>query len=138
MEKSIRILLVDDSLGIRLVAKKLFHNLGYNALEVVEGGVKALELLESQPFALAIIDWSMPEMSGLELLEAIRERPAIKDLPVLLVTAIEEPLELIDALKAGADSYMNKPYDATQIEEKIAQVFEFRKKKASRQADLDF
>ncbi|OGG94980.1 MAG: hypothetical protein A2527_06465 [Candidatus Lambdaproteobacteria bacterium RIFOXYD2_FULL_50_16] len=138
MEKSIRILLVDDSLGIRLVAKKLFHNLGYNALEVVEGGVKALELLESQPFDLAIIDWSMPEMSGLELLEAIRERPAIKDLPVLLVTAIEEPLELIDALKAGADSYMNKPYDATQIEEKIAQVFEFRKKKASRQADLDF
>jgi len=129
---------VDDSLGIRLVAKKLFHNLGYNALEVVEGGVKALELLESQPFDLAIIDWSMPEMSGLELLEAIRERPAIKDLPVLLVTAIEEPLELIDALKAGADSYMNKPYDATQIEEKIAQVFEFRKKKASRQADLDF
>ncbi|OGG98366.1 MAG: hypothetical protein A2508_09430, partial [Candidatus Lambdaproteobacteria bacterium RIFOXYD12_FULL_49_8] len=88
MEKSIRILLVDDSLGIRLVAKKLFHNLGYNALEVVEGGVKALELLESQPFDLAIIDWSMPEMSGLELLEAIRERPAIKDLPVLLVTAI--------------------------------------------------
>jgi len=138
LEKSIRILLVDDSLGIRLVAKKLFHNLGYNALEVVEGGVKALELLESQPFDLAIIDWSMPEMSGLELLEAIRERPAIKDLPVLLVTAIEEPLELIDALKAGADSYMNKPYDATQIEEKIAQVFEFRKKKASRQADLDF
>lgn len=129
---------MDDSLGIRLVAKKLFHNLGYNALEVVEGGVKALELLESQPFDLAIIDWSMPEMSGLELLEAIRERPAIKDLPVLLVTAIEEPLELIDALKAGADSYMNKPYDATQIEEKIAQVFEFRKKKASRQADLDF
>ena len=138
MDKSIRIILVDDSLGIRLVAKKLFHNLGYQSVEVLEDGFKALELMERQEFDLALIDWSMPKMSGLELLERIRKHEKWADLPVLLVTAIEEPLELMEALRAGADNYMTKPYDANQIEEKIRQVFEFREKKAGRHPTPDF
>lgn len=131
-QQSLKIIVVDDSLGIRLLAKKLFRNLGYEEVEVLEDGFLALELLETWMADVAVIDWSMPKMSGLELLGRLREDPRFKDIPVLLVTAEEEPEQMLEALKAGADSYMTKPYDATLLQEKIARIFEYRAQKKER------
>jgi len=125
-------MIVDDSLGIRLLAKKLFRNLGYEEVEVLEDGFFALELLQSWPADLVVIDWSMPKMSGLELLGRLRKDSKFSEIPVLLVTAEEEPGEMLEALRAGADSYMTKPYDATILQEKIARVFEYRAQKSKR------
>lgn len=134
----LRVLVVDDSLGIRLLARKLFTHLGFNDLEVVEDGFVALELMHQEPFDLAVIDWSMPKMSGLELLERIRSDDDTKETPILLVTAEDEPEEMMQALKAGADNYMTKPYDAELLLEKIARVLEFREKKSQRPAPPEF
>ncbi|OGH00421.1 MAG: hypothetical protein A2600_10360 [Candidatus Lambdaproteobacteria bacterium RIFOXYD1_FULL_56_27] len=133
----IKVLVVDDSLGIRLLARKLFRNLGYD-VEVVEDGFEALEKLAAAPFDLAVIDWSMPKMSGLELLGRLRESDRFAKLPVLLVTAEEEPDQLLGAIKAGADSYMTKPYDAAKLKEKIDRIFEFRDQRKNRPPVPDF
>ncbi|MDT8446547.1 MAG: response regulator [bacterium] len=134
----LRIIVVDDSLGIRLLARKIFQSLGYSDVEVVEDGFLALDRMQEEPFDLAVIDWSMPKMSGLELLEAIRANPALAEIPVLLVTGEEEPDEMMEALKAGADSYMTKPYDAPMLVERIERIFEFRQAKALRPPTPDF
>ena len=132
VDQNLKILVVDDSLGIRLLAKKLFRNLGYSEVQVLEDGFKAMELLENWKADLAVIDWSMPKMSGLELLTRLRAEPAFTSIPVLLVTAEEEPGQMLEALRAGADSYMTKPYDVAVLQEKIERIFEFRKEKAQR------
>ena len=68
----IKILVVDDSVGIRLAAKKVFQSLGYKVVSVADDGTTALEALKKASFDLVVADWNMPKMSGVELLEALK------------------------------------------------------------------
>jgi len=123
--------LAEDSASTRVLVKKMLRNLGYEDVELAEHGLEALKMLEAadEEFDLLISDWIMPEMNGLDLVKAIREREALKHLPVLLVTADEDPENIMAALRAGADNYMCKPYDAKVLAEKINKIFAFRKKR---------
>ncbi|MDH5560785.1 MAG: response regulator [Deltaproteobacteria bacterium] len=128
LNKDIKVLVVDDSVGIRLAAKKIMVNLGFNNTVVAEDGDVALEMLLKEPYDLVIADWNMPRMSGLELLVEMRKNEKIKDTPFLLATGDEEQETLVKAIKAGANYYMKKPYDAKILLERIEHIFEFRDK----------
>ena len=130
--QDLRILLVDDSVGTRTLVKKMLRNLGYSEVETAGDGHEALDLILEDDFDLVISDWIMPKMSGVELVEQLKKNEDTKNIPVLLVTADDDPANIMAALKAGADNYMCKPYDAKVLAEKIEKVFQFKEKKAQR------
>ncbi len=132
MDKDIRILVAEDSVGTRMLVKKILRNIGFMDVELVEDGVEALEKMEDEEFDLIISDWIMPKMNGLELVAAIRANERWRQLPILLVTADEEPENIMSAMRAGATNYMTKPYDAQVLNEKIQRIFEFQAKVAQR------
>ncbi len=132
ISKDIRILVVDDSVGIRLAAKKVFQNLGFLNVSVADDGTTALEELKKGPFELVVADWNMPKMSGIELLKAMRAENSLKDIPFLLVTGDEDQDKIMTAIKAGISSFMTKPYDAKVLSEKIEKIFAFQDEHGNR------
>lgn len=123
---------MDDSVGIRLAAKKVFQNLGFLNVSVADDGTTALEELKKGPFELVVADWNMPKMSGIELLKAMRAENSLKDIPFLLVTGDEDQDKIMTAIKAGISSFMTKPYDAKVLSEKIEKIFAFQDEHGNR------
>ena len=102
-----RILVVDDRPTTREILELALQRLGYRAVGAT-GGKEALTLLSSDSFDLVISDLLMPRMSGLELLGEIRRRYTRTELPVIILTVMEEGDELVAALKGGANDYVTK------------------------------
>ncbi len=134
ISKDINILVVDDSVGIRLAAKKVFQNLGFNKVSVADDGTTALEELKKEPFDLVVADWNMPKMSGVDLLKAMRAEKSLEKIPFLLVTGEENQDSLMDAMRAGISNFMTKPYDAKILSEKIERIFAFKAEQDSRKS----
>ncbi|MBT4087486.1 MAG: response regulator [Deltaproteobacteria bacterium] len=126
VNKDIRILVVDDSIGIRLAAKKVFQNLGFMQVSVADDGTTALEELKKEPFELVVADWNMPKMSGIDLLKAMRAEKSLENIPFLLVTGDDNQDNIMAAIKAGISNFMTKPYDAKVLSEKIERIFTFQ------------
>jgi len=132
VSKDIKILVVDDSVGIRLAAKKIFKSLGYNNVTAADDGTTALAALKQEPFDLVVADWNMPQMSGVDLLKAMKGDPSLVDIPFLLVTGEENQEHLMEAIRSGISNFMTKPYDAKLLAEKIDRIFTFKKAQANR------
>jgi two-component system chemotaxis response regulator CheY len=114
-------LIVDDSKTIRLVARRMFEELEFHA-EEAEDGQKALEACLVEMPDVILLDWHMPVMNGLEFLKALRSVDG-GDAPVVVFCTTENDIERIqEALGAGADEFIMKPFDTDIIESKLAQV----------------
>jgi two-component system chemotaxis response regulator CheY len=87
-----------------------------------EDGVAALKVLQSQKVDFVISDWNMPNMSGLELLKAVRGSDDLKELPFLMVTAEALKDNVVAAVKAGVSNYIVKPFTAEVLTEKIEKI----------------
>jgi two-component system, chemotaxis family, chemotaxis protein CheY len=81
-------------------------------------------MLRSLPFDLVVTDWNMPNMTGIDLLRAIRAEGALKGLPVLMVTAENNRDQIIAAAQAGVNGYIVKPFTAITLKEKLTKIFE--------------
>src|SRR3989442_213246 len=90
---------------------------------IAEDGAEALSLLQREKVDFVISDWNMPNMSGLDLLKAIRADENLKPLPVLLVTAEALKENVVEALKAGVNNYVVKPFTAETLKGKIDAIF---------------
>ncbi len=123
-DKNLRFLIVDDFNTMRRIVRNLLKELGFNNVEEAEDGVDALAKLRATDFDFVISDWNMPNMDGLELLQAIRADAALSELPVLMVTAEAKKENIIAAAQAGASGYVVKPFTAATLEEKLAKIFE--------------
>ena len=119
-----KILVVDDFATMRRIISNVLRQLGFDNIVDAEDGTKALQVLESDKIDFVITDWNMPEMSGLDLLKAIRAKTEKNDLPVLMVTAEALQENIIAAARAGVNNYIVKPFDANTLAEKINKVFE--------------
>ena len=124
MDKNIKILVVDDFATMRKVIKNLLKQVGYENNVEAEDGVIALRILKSQKIDLVISDWNMPNMTGLELLKAVRADEDLKTTPFLMVTAEALQDNVIAAVKAGVSNYIVKPFTAEVLNEKIAKILE--------------
>jgi two-component system chemotaxis response regulator CheY len=118
-----KILTVDDFSTMRRIIRNMLRQLGYTNIVEAEDGVEALGLLQREKVDFVISDWNMPNMNGLELLKAIRADENLKPIPVLLVTAEALKEYVVEAVKAGVNSYVVKPFTAETLKEKIDTIF---------------
>jgi two-component system chemotaxis response regulator CheY len=104
-------LVVDDSRAVRMILTRTLRELGYEVGEAGDGK-EALGILERDPrqFQLVLVDWNMPVMNGLELLETLRSRPEFSSLLIVMVTTETELGHMATALTAGANEYVMKPF----------------------------
>jgi two-component system chemotaxis response regulator CheY len=123
-DKNMKFLVVDDFSTMRRIVRNLLKELGFNNADEAEDGVAALQKLRNSKFDFVVSDWNMPNMTGLELLKAIRADADLKHLPVLMVTAEAKKENIIEAAQAGASGYVVKPFTAATLEEKLNKIFE--------------
>jgi two-component system chemotaxis response regulator CheY len=124
MDMQIKILVVDDFATMRKVVRNLLKQGGYENIVEAEDGVTALKVLKSQKIDLVISDWNMPNMTGLELLKAVRADEDLKATPFLMVTAEALQDNVIAAVKAGVNNYIVKPFTAEVLNDKIKKILE--------------
>jgi two-component system chemotaxis response regulator CheY len=123
-DQSMKILTVDDFSTMRRIIRNILRQIGYSNIAEAETGGAALNTLQTQDIDFVISDWNMPGMSGLELLQAIRADDKLKNIPVLMVTAEALKDNVVEALKAGVNGYIVKPFTAETLKEKIDAIFE--------------
>lgn len=109
---------------MRRIVRNLLRELGHTAVEEAEDGVIALNRLKSGGIDIVVSDWNMPNMDGLQLLQAIRSNQDMKHIPVLMVTAEAKKENIIAAAQAGASGYIVKPFTAGILHEKLTKVLE--------------
>jgi len=122
-DPNMKVLVVDDFATMRRIITNVLKQLGYENIFEAEDGTKALQILETEKIDFVITDWNMPQMSGLDLLKAIRASEDKKDIPVLMVTAEAMQENIIKAAQAGVNNYIIKPFDANTLAEKINKIF---------------
>ncbi len=132
MEKLIdfrmKVLVVDDFATMRKIVRNILKQIGFEDITEAEDGSAALRVIKNEPIGLVVTDWNMPNMSGLDLLREIRQNSETAKLPVLMVTAEGLKENVMDAVKAGVNNYVVKPFTAEVLQEKIETIF---KKQAS-------
>jgi len=114
-------LIVDDSKVIRMVAKKIIQELHFTTLEA-ENGQVALTMCQAELPDAILLDWNMPVMDGIEFLRELRKLPHGDD-PIVVFCTTENDIEHIqDAIVAGANEYIMKPFDSEILQAKFVQV----------------
>jgi two-component system chemotaxis response regulator CheY len=117
-----KILLVDDSRTMRNIQKKILETLGGVEFAEAGDGLEALTCVAAAggTFDLALVDWNMPNMDGLTFVRKVRETN--KTMPMVMVTTEAEKQRVIDAIKAGVNNYVIKPFTPEGLMEKVQQT----------------
>jgi two-component system chemotaxis response regulator CheY len=129
IDKTLKVLIVDDFATMRRIIKNIFKQIGFDKFDEAEDGGQAYDKLKLGGFGLLVTDWNMPNVTGLELLMKVRSDPKLKDIPVLMVTAEAEKEQVIEAIKAGVNNYVTKPFTADTLKEKLEKIFDKLPKK---------
>jgi len=116
-----RALIVDDSRFVRGFLRGLLEERGIECQEAADGQAGMDRLHECEPFDLALVDWNMPVMNGLEMLRQLRAEGFV-GMKVMMVTTEAENEFITRALDAGADEYLMKPFDDEALSEKLAML----------------
>lgn len=126
-----KVIVADDSRLIRGIIEKAVGSIGFQAIQAVNGQ-EALNLLEAneKDVDLVLLDWNMPIMSGFEVLKMMQRDARFKEIPVIMISTESEDHRINEAIKAGAQSYLTKPFTAERLTETIRVVFEKLKKPA--------
>lgn len=139
MDTKIHFLVVNDSEVMRRVIVALLKELGYIKISEADDGAMALRSLKAasligSPIDFIITDCSMPLMNGLEMIRAVRDQDGMERLPILMVTAEAKMEHIVEAMDAGADSYLVKPFKAASLGKKIENLLVDRGLKSAQTA----
>jgi two-component system chemotaxis response regulator CheY len=118
VQQNLNILVVDDFSTMRRIIKNLLHDLGYASVSEADDGNTALPLLKSGNFNFLITDWNMPGMPGLELLKQVRADARLGNMPVLMLTAEAKRDQIVEAVQAGVNGYVIKPFTAATLKDR--------------------
>lgn len=115
-----RVLLVDDSTTMRRIQKTQVNNLGIpDVIEAADGADALNKLQENMPIDIIMLDWNMPVMDGITFLRKMREDNTYKSVKVIMCTSESEKTRVVEALKAGANNYLVKPFTPEALKEKL-------------------
>jgi len=127
-ERHRRILIVDDSRTMRRMVASSLARLGRCRFEEAASGLEAIEHLVVGPADLMVLDLNMPEMHGLEVLRFVRARPGYASMPVVVLTTKSDENSRRDALRAGANLFLTKPFSAAELEKSVRALLESEEK----------
>jgi two-component system chemotaxis response regulator CheY len=116
-----KVLVVDDSAIMRKVIEQILEMLGHESVQATHGLDAFERLKEHADVRLILLDWNMPEMNGIEFLRAIKDRPGLAEIPVIMLTTESERRKMIEAIEAGAKHYLTKPFQPETLATKILQ-----------------
>ncbi|HTQ06611.1 MAG TPA: response regulator [Polyangiaceae bacterium] len=112
--------MVDDSQAMRSLLKSVLEDAGFEIAAEAGNGKEALEVLErTGPVDLMLLDWNMPVMSGIDLLEKVRSDATFGPMLTMMVTTEAEAPQILRAIEAGADEYLIKPFSKRAMREKL-------------------
>jgi len=114
-----RILIADDSLTCRLILSAALKENGYDVLEKVDGLEAWAELCKPDAPQIAILDWVMPKLDGLELIQKVRESKTDSPPYIIMLTGKSEKKDIIIGLNAGANDYLIKPFDPSELSARV-------------------
>jgi two-component system chemotaxis response regulator CheY len=119
-----RFLIVDDSSTMRRIIINTLNKLGHQDFVEASNGREGIDRLGASNGSIDMIitDWNMPEMNGIDFIKAVRGTSVSKDVPVLMVTTNAAKDDIVEALRAGVNNYVVKPFTAETIKEKIDAV----------------
>ena len=117
-----KILLVDDSKTMRNIQKSVLSQLGYTEIEEACDGQDALSKVKAFGPDLLLVDWNMPNMDGLSFVKAYRQDD--KSTPIIMVTTEAEKSRVIEAIKAGVNNYVVKPFTPDLLSQRIQETLE--------------
>ena len=118
----LRVLIVDDSRVIRLMTKRHLQEFGIEKVDQAANGSEALEAMRQDKPDVVLLDWNMPGMSGLEVVQAMHQDKELHRVPILMVTARNSREDVMAAMKAGIFSYIVKPLNPEALEKKLRQL----------------
>ncbi|MFT6766025.1 MAG: DNA-binding response OmpR family regulator [Burkholderiaceae bacterium] len=122
------LLLVEDEASLAEGLVGLFTARGHH-LEWVSHGAMALQALQARRFDAVVLDLGLPDMSGMRVLAKLREQQA--DIPVLILSARNQSIDKVEAINAGADDYLSKPFDSAELEARLFALIRRRSGTAS-------
>ncbi len=115
-----KILIVDDSGTMRSIQKKILFDIGQKEIIEAADGLLALKAVVANKIDLILMDWNMPNLSGIEALKRLKANPAAQSIPVIMVTSEAEKLHVLEAIKIGAADYIVKPMVPKVFLEKLS------------------
>lgn len=115
-------LVVDDSRTIRVILRRILENLGFQVEEAADGDVALVLLAEGRPPDIVLLDWDMPNVDGIEVVQTLRRDPRFEPVKFVMVTKENRLHNVKTALAAGADEYIMKPFTEEVVREKLALV----------------
>ena len=118
------ILVVDDNEDNRYTLARRLKRHGYGEPAMAEHGRAALERLDAGAFDLVLLDIMMPEMDGYEVLEAMKASPKLRDIPVLVISAVDEIDSIVRCIELGAEDYLPKPFNPTLLRARVGACLE--------------
>ena len=115
-----KIMLVDDSKTMRNIQRKILQSLGYGEIEEATDGQDALSKATASNPDLLLVDWNMPNMDGIEFVRAFRKMG--KTTPIIMVTTESEKARVIEAIKAGVNNYLVKPFTPDALAARVSET----------------
>lgn len=117
-----RVMLVDDSKTIRRIQRSILEQLGYTEIEEACDGQDALSRVSAFQPSLILLDWNMPNMDGITFLKTFRQKDTAT--PVIMVTTEAEKTRVIEAIRAGVNNYVVKPFTPDILQQRIRETLE--------------
>lgn len=115
-----KVMLVDDSATMRRIQKTQLSGMGLTDVVEAGNGEEAMaRLQENMPVDLVLLDWNMPVMDGMTFLKKVRENDSYSKVKIIMCTSESEKPKVVEALKAGANNYLVKPFQPEALKEKL-------------------
>jgi two-component system, cell cycle response regulator len=128
------LLVVDDNSMNRIMLSRYLTKLGYRS-SLAENGRQALEKLQAEPFDLVLLDVQMPKMDGYAVLERLKADPRLRDIPVIMISAVDELESVVTCIELGAQDYLPKPFNPVLLRARLTACLE---RKWLRDQEVDY
>jgi two-component system chemotaxis response regulator CheY len=122
IDTHMNVLIVDDYKTMLRIIRNLLKQIEFNNVDEATDGAEALAKLRTGSYGLVISDWNMQPMTGLELLQEVRQDAKLKAMPFIMITAESKTENVVAAKQAGVSNYIVKPFNAETLKDKIEKV----------------
>lgn len=116
-------LIVDDQETMRRLIKSCLRQLDFMNFKDAENVDQGLSILDQEPIDVIVLDWNMPNKPGIELVKSVRSNDKHKSIPIIMVTSVAQQESVMEAIKAGVNSYIVKPVNTKTLGEKLEAIF---------------